>query len=282
MSAEASAKAEFEVDRGGWKLRGEQVGEGPAIVMAHGVSATRRYVVQGSVALARHGYAQVSYDARGHGESDPPLPGGGHGYDYDRLAADLGVVIDERGGGGPVVLVGHSMGAHTVVNRVLSDPEPVAGLVLVGPVQTGDPAPPETLAYWDRLGEALERGGVDGFMAAYDDGLNPEWRETILRFTRQRMEAHRHPGAVADALRAVARSQPFDSFDELRGIGIPTLVVASRDESDPGHPYAVAERYAEAIPGAKLVSEGEGESPLAWQGGKLSREIAEFCGAIGF
>ncbi|HWC08765.1 MAG TPA: hypothetical protein VG458_06910, partial [Solirubrobacterales bacterium] len=49
------------------------------------------------------------------------------------------------------------------------------------------------------------------------------------------------------------------------------------DEADPGHPYAVAEAYADALPRARLVSEGRGESPLAWQGGKLSRELAAFC-----
>ncbi len=49
----------------------------------------------------------------------------------------------------------------------------------------------------------------------------------------------------------------------------------SRDDADPGHPYAVGERYAETIPGAELVSEQPGESPLAWQGSQLSRVIAD-------
>jgi 3-oxoadipate enol-lactonase len=39
----------------------------------------------------------------------------------------------------------------------------------------------------------------------------------------------------------------------------------------------VAEAYAARLPQARLVGEDEGESPLAWQGGKLSREIAGFC-----
>jgi dipeptidyl aminopeptidase/acylaminoacyl peptidase len=54
-------------------------------------------------------------------------------------------------------------------------------------------------------------------------------------------------------------------------------VVASRDEADPEHPYAVGERYAEAIPGAELRSEKPGSSPLAWQGGQLSKVIAELA-----
>jgi hypothetical protein len=58
-------------------------------------------------------------------------------------------------------------------------------------------------------------------------------------------------------------------------VNVPTLVVASRDAADPGHPLAVGERYAQAIPGARLAVEDEGASPLAWQGGALSRLIAE-------
>jgi hypothetical protein len=39
----------------------------------------------------------------------------------------------------------------------------------------------------------------------------------------------------------------------------------------------VAAEWAERLPHAKLISEDEGASPLAWQGGMLSREIAAFC-----
>ena len=91
------------------------------------------------------------------------------------------------------------------------------------------------------------------------------------------MEAHRHLAAVAEALRQVPRSRPFETLDQLEQLDVPALVVASRDDADPGHPYAVAEEYARRLPRAELVSEAEGQSPLAWQGGRLSREIARFC-----
>ena len=113
------------------------------------------------------------------------------------------------------------------------------------------------------------------------EGLNPAWRETILRFTRQRMLEHLHPDAVARALREVPRSAPFESISELEFCDLPTLVVASHDAADPNHPYAVAAAYAESLPEARLISESEGESPLAWQGGRLSREIASFCAEPG-
>ena len=59
---------------------------------------------------------------------------------------------------------------------------------------------------------------------------------------------------------------------------MPALVVASHDEADPGHPYAVAEAWAAAAAAARRWSaRSRAQSPLAWQGGRLSREIAAFC-----
>src|SRR5947208_9307054 len=99
----------FELRRdGGAVLRGEEVGEGPPILLAHGLTATRRYVVHGSNALVRRGFRLVSYDARGHGESDPAT--GGESYGYPELRADLAAVIGRQVGEEPTVLVGHSMG----------------------------------------------------------------------------------------------------------------------------------------------------------------------------
>jgi pimeloyl-ACP methyl ester carboxylesterase len=85
---------------------------------------------------------------------------------------------------------------------------------------------------------------------------------------------------VADALRAVPRSRPFESWDDLGALELPVTVVASRDEADPEHPYATGERWAAAIPGAELRSEEPGSSPLAWQGGQLSRVIADTAARV--
>jgi len=260
------------------RLAAESIGDGPPIVLLHGLSATRRSVVHGSKALARRGYRQLSYDARGHGKSDPAPAQGG--YSYAELTADLEAVIAAEVGDRPVVLAGHSMGAHTTISHALVHGDRLAGVVLIGPTYMGF-VDEEALAGWDRLADGLERGGVEGFIAAYDHGLPPAWRETILRFTRRRLLDHRHPQAVARALREVPRSAPFEAMSELEFCEVPALVVASRDEADRGHPYAVAAAYTERLPRARLISEAEGESPLAWQGGRLSREIASFCAEPG-
>ena len=263
----------------GHVIRGEALGEGPPVVCAHGLTATRRYVLHGSRALPRKGFRVASYDARGHGASDPAP--GGEGYGYEQLAADLGGVVEEVAGDGKVLLVGHSMGAHTIATWALANPERVAAAVVAGPASIGLEAPDDTLEEWDELADGLE-GGVEGFLdVQLRQGLSPEWQEPIQRFTRARLKAHEHPDAVARALREVPRSVPFDGLGELENLDLPALVVASHDVADPGHPYAVAEAWAGALPQGRLISEEEGEAPLAWKGGKLSREIARFAAEVG-
>lgn len=260
----------------GLDIRGERAGEGPAIVLCHGITATRRYVIHGSRTLERAGHRVVSYDARGHGESDPAPPGGG--YRYPALLGDLESVVAAEVGGGRFTLAGHSMGAHTAVSYALAHRDRLEALIVIGPVYDGE-IRSQSLSYWDGLADALETGGIEGFVTYIDreQEIDPAWRDSVLRFTRERMSAHRHLDAVADALREVPGSRPFGSLSELETLQTPTLVVASDDAADPGHPRAVAEAYAARIPGARLIAEEEGGSPLAWQGGRLSREIASFC-----
>ncbi len=243
-----------------------EAGEGRAIVLLHGLTATHRYVVHGSRALERGGYRVIAYDARGHGASAPAAP-----YDYPSLAGDLADVLDARGLD-RVLLAGASMGAHTLLRFALEHPERVAGAVAITPAWTDDRDP--GLAGWDRLAAGLRDGGVEGFIAAYDFGDLPEaWRTTVTKVLEQRLGAHEHPAAVADALEQVPRSAPYPDVAALAGLEVPTVVVASRDGADPGHPLEVGQRYAETIPGARLVVEDEGESPIAWRGGQLSKVI---------
>src|SRR6201999_885513 len=90
-------------------LDGEEAGEGVPVVLLHGLTATRRYVVMGSKNLERGGHRVVQYDARGHGRSAP-----GGAYGYEDLAGDLLEVLDAREID-RAVLAGASMGAHTLL-----------------------------------------------------------------------------------------------------------------------------------------------------------------------
>jgi pimeloyl-ACP methyl ester carboxylesterase len=251
-------------------------GAGAPVVLLHGLTASRRYVVMGSRSLERAGHRVVAYDARGHGASSPaPTP---DAYGYGELTSDLVAVLDALGLE-RAVLAGASMGAHTIVRLALEQPERVAAAVLVtpgyDPVEFDDP---RALAHWDALAEALRGGGIDAFVEAFGvHRLPTAWRETLVTVMRQRLAQHEHLDAVADALHAVPRSRPFADLHALEEVECPAVVVASRDEADPGHPLALGEAYAALLPRGRLRVEPRGSSPLAWQGGQLSKVIAELA-----
>lgn len=140
--------SDFEVDG----VAGEEAGEGVPVVLLHGLTATRRYVVMGSKSLERGGHRVIAFDARGHGRSQPKDE-----YSYAALAADLRAVMDDRGID-RAVLAGASMGAHTIVRFALDHPDRAAALVLITPAfdpEAGD----RGLDRWDALSQGLREGG---------------------------------------------------------------------------------------------------------------------------
>jgi pimeloyl-ACP methyl ester carboxylesterase len=256
-------------------LSGEAAGEGLPLVLLHGLSATRRNVVQGSKHLLRRGYRLIAYDARGHGISEPAPS-----YEYSDLVGDLDAVLArldlER-----AVLVGSSMGATTAMAFALQHPDRVPALVQITPAYVGDARAREE--DWERMAAELERGDLDAFArVAQPDGVPERWREVAREAIRQRMERHEHPKAVARALREVPHSTAWRGLEPLESLELPVLVVGSRDEADPMHPLAVAEEYARRLPRAELVVEEEGQSPLAWQGARLSTAIGDFLERIDY
>lgn len=253
----------------------DDAGDGPPIVLLHGLTATCRYVVQGSRHLLGRGYRLVAYDARGHGESGAPADPAGYGYDL--MVGDLERVLDSLRLERPV-LVGSSMGAHVATAFALARPEHVAALVQITPAYMGrGRSDPQELAHWDALAAALADGDIPSFMRLSGTHELPErWREGVELGMQQRLERHRDLRAVAAALRVVPRSNAWDGLDLLRDLDVRTLVVASRDEVDSGHPMFIAEDYVRLIPSAEFAVEDPGAPPLAWQGNQLSRRIGDF------
>jgi pimeloyl-ACP methyl ester carboxylesterase len=207
----AHADAEFAVGPAP-VLRGTAAGEGTPIVLCHGLTASRRYVVHGSRALERAGHRVITYDARGHGESDPAPAE--QSYGYPELIGDLERVVEAEVAGDRFLLAGHSMGAHTAVGYALRHPERLSGLVIIGPTYTGEISE-QTLAYWNGLAAALEAEGIDGFVEYLirEGETAADWRDSVARISRERMELHRDPRELARALRETPASRPFGSLE---------------------------------------------------------------------
>jgi pimeloyl-ACP methyl ester carboxylesterase len=263
--------------RGSVTLEGETAGDGPPVVLLHGLSATRRNVVQGSRALIKRGYRLISYDARGHGASSPAPR-----YQYADLVADLEAVLEhldvER-----AALVGSSMGAATAMTFTLENPGRVPALVQITPAYTGYARAGDVDGEaWARLAATLDEG-IDAFVnVAQPQDIPDRWREVAREATRQRMERHEHLGAVAQALREIPHSTAWKGLEPLASLEVPVLIVGSRDDADKMHPLGTAEEYCRTLPNAELVVEDSGHSPLAWQGARLSGVIADFFERVGY
>ena len=280
MATHLPTSTDFELELStGVTLAGEDAGAGEPILLLHGLSATRRNVVQGSSHLLRRGCRLIGYDARGHGASSAAPERGA--YEYADLLADLEQVLERLELERPVI-AGSSMGAATAMALALRSPERVRALVQITPAYAGRPRTDgvEDDRIWLRLADALE-DSVERFVEeAIPHDMPERWRELAQEATRQRLERHSDLAAVADAMRVVPFSCAFDGIEQLERLELPVLVVGSRDEADAIHPLAVAQGYARRLPNARLVVEGEDESPIAWQGARLSRLIEDFLAQL--
>ena len=110
----------------------EHPADAPVFVLVHGVGLSHRSFSRLADVLVAHGTV-LAADLPGFGRS----PGPGRRLSIPQLAEALLPRLDALASAplaGPVVLVGHSLGAQVVVEVALRRPDAVAGVVLVGPV----------------------------------------------------------------------------------------------------------------------------------------------------
>lgn len=168
---------------------------------------------------------------------------------------DLGTVVDRIAGSASAVAAdgrrlalagGISLGAHAVaawaVGRNGTDlPE----LVLAMPAWTG---PPDAVAALTASSaDEIEREGTAGILARLTAEAGADW--VVDELVRAWTDAD--PATLARSLRAAAASRA-PTLEELARIRARVVVVALAD--DPLHPASVAEAWADAIPGATLVT----------------------------
>ena len=128
-------------------------GEGPTLVLCHGFSGSAHDFDLQLSRLSRAGRV-VTLDQRGHGRStkcgqlDP--------YRIEQLAEDLAAFLGAVGGG-PVDLLGHSMGGRVVLEVALEHPELVRSLILM-----------DTSAWSFEVADDAIREMLVGFFASYD------------------------------------------------------------------------------------------------------------------
>ena len=231
----------------GTRIRYVEAGQGPAVVLLHGLGAsiyTWRGVI-GPVAAA--GFHVVAFDNRGFGGSDKPATG----YRASELAA-LTVDLLDSLHLSDAVLVGHSMGGEIAALAALRAPQKIRGLVLVDAAGYGTHLP--LLARIVRaplIGRLLAgfrgRSGVAvALRSAYGDPG---------RVTAADIDQYYAPVAEPDfgrALAGVARQFDFQALaGRLDSIRVPTLVVWG--SADRWIPVTIGQRMALQLPRVAFV-----------------------------
>ncbi len=209
------------------------VGDAPAVVLAHGVGSSGRFVAAACAApLVEAGYRLVVVDQRGHGGATPCPDPDDHGLDTH--ASDLRAVV--RSVPGEVAVVGGiSLGAHAAVRAELPHPRLLALPGWTGPRRAGHGPHAAIAAEVRAHGVASLTDRLRG-----DDGL-PSWLRATLVTDYDRHD----PASLAAALVALdgADGPTFAELDALAGPGGPGLTLVAWPD-DPGHPLAVAEAWA--------------------------------------
>jgi len=223
----------------------EEYGSGPAFVFSHGLGNNLAQVRELIGELP--GFRVILYDNRGHGRTsgigDPSR------LTFPVMAEDMAALLDHLAV--PAAAVGGvSMGAGISLAFGLKNPARTRALVLSRPAWLNSPEP-ENLKVLQLVADLVEEYGPEQGMEHFRtseryadfERVAPSSAKTLVEsFT------NRGPEATIKTFRNIPASVPFHSWEELRSIEAPALVLANRN--DPIHPFEYAERLFSGLPRA--------------------------------
>jgi pimeloyl-ACP methyl ester carboxylesterase len=239
------------LNHAGGRIAYDVTGDGPLVVLAHGMGDLRASFRFLAPRLIERGYRVAATDVRGHGESSA----GWGSYTNSDAGGDLAALI--RHLGGPAFVVGHSFSGGSAVWLAAAEPSLVGGLVLIGAFTRPAPMNPLTKqmarlvlsspALWGRYYASLYKGDKPADFAAYVAALKANLRE---------------PGRMA-ATRAMGLGTKADLDGRLARIEAPTLIINGAKDPDFPDPRAEAETIAAGLAGtAEIVMvDGAGHYP---------------------
>ncbi len=228
-------------ERDGVRFAYEVDGEGPPLVLLHGLGGDRTQALAMAPALPFH---RIAVDLRGHGDTEPV--GGASAYGFGPFADDLAALL-EQVVGKPAVVIGVSMGAGVALRFALTHPGRVTRLVLARPAWTNQPMTPNLVVFTE-IAHLLRTCGPDDGLKAFKASLSYQaFRRRSRYCTATLCEQFAKPKAVARAVRLeqLPRSVPYASDAELGRLAVPALVIGTRN--DPLHPTSVARAWARSL-----------------------------------
>ncbi|MFF5178615.1 alpha/beta fold hydrolase [Micromonospora sp. NPDC000316] len=254
------------VRRDGGHIAYEVRGEGPLVVLAHGMGETRASFRHLVPLLVAAGHRVASVDVRGHGESSVGWPT----YAPVEVGADLLAVVRDLDAG-PAVLVGSSSSAAAVVFAATAAPDLVAGIVQIGAfVNRSRPRPLARVA----RAAVLRSPRLFGMFHRTLFPVHRPADDTAYR--RSVVTNLREPGRMAAARGVVAPAEPH--WTALApAVRQPVLVLMGAkdpDFRDPGAEARAARRFFR-IAEARMIEES-GHYPHADRPQRTAEELLGF------
>ncbi len=275
------------LDIDGGRLAYEVRGEGPLVVLSHGMGEHRQVYRFLAPRLAQAGYRVATVDMRGHGESSMGWPSvtGREAITRTDVAGDLLALI--RHLGGPAVIAGHSLSGGAATIAAATAPELVSAIVEIGPftrAQRLDVGGLLRIRRYRRgmvllLGTQLLRSlrlWVRYLDVAYPD--KPADYASYIAGVRAKLS---EPGRMAEFMKT-GKSTPADAGAKLAGVRCPALIIMGAAEPDFADPRAEAEAIAAAMsPGLATVAlvDGAGHYPHAQCPGAVAGLMIPFLEA---
>jgi pimeloyl-ACP methyl ester carboxylesterase len=241
----------------------EVTGEGPLIVLAHGMGDSRASYAAVVPPLVAAGYRVAAVDLRGCGESSVDWPS----WTRTAIAGDLLAVI--RHLGGPAVLVGHSISGGAATIAAAQEPDLITAVVELAPftrkqsVRLGDL---RVTSYRQGMVRLLGMNlfGSAKLWRSYLELAHPGAEPAGLAARLDRIDAAmREPGRMA-ALQKMGRTTPADAAAQLPHVRRPVLVVEGTLDPDWADPRAEGEAIVAELPagvGRLEMVEGAGHYP---------------------
>ncbi|MFB9850798.1 alpha/beta fold hydrolase [Micromonospora andamanensis] len=257
------------VERAGGRIAYEVHGQGPLVVLSHGMGENRHSYRHLIPLLVTAGYRVASIDVRGHGDSSTGWPS----YAPVEVGADLLAVVRDLGGG-PAVLVGNSSSGAAVVFAATDAPDLVNGIVLVGAF-VGQPK----LNPFMRLAQHLVLRSPRLF-GLFHRTLFPVHRPADdAEFRRQLVAALRRPGRMAPLRGVIHQVQPHWSARAPQ-VRQPVLVLMGTKDPDFPDPGAEARAARRLFPvaEARMITEA-GHYPHADRPEATASELVNFLAA---
>ncbi len=238
-------------------------GSGPAVLLTHGYSATGR-MWDGQRQALGHRYRIISWDMRGHGQTDSPDAPAlySHALTVEDMRALLGHLGVAR-----AVVGGLSLGGTMSLAFHLAHPEMVRALVICdsGPGFRNAAAREEWNQQAQKRAADLEARGLEAL-----GGRSREMQEAV--------RYHRSAQGLAHAARGMLAQRDSRLIDSLPDIRVPTLVIVG-DQDTPF--LAPSEYMAKKIPGARLeVIAGAGHSSNLDQPEAFNRVLGDFLASL--